>query len=382
MASKNSDAIENVGKEINQEIEYMNSVAKQYKRTQKIKKEKKKLLQNYKGIICLPLGKQDNIQDFKEFLYQEYIPMLNNLQIGQYENEALEKVKEDFENKCKQVKDYEQLIHSFNYIKNNRAYFYGIDIESSKEDENENKAKIQKIQKLFLEDKKRRKNSINDLKNQKDILLEQKKTQKEELENINKNINARENAIKNSHQKIVMENNNIQNLKNQQEYFERINKSIFTKILNFREYRKYKNTDFFYKINEIEVANKIEEQKISQQIKDKSKLEIQKDKIQDNYDKLNKKYEDIEIKYNTLKKDIKEMVLIEEFNKKDKKTYWNYSNIIEMYGKSTLNELNQELFELALKLNEAYIIKNSEEISNNLKLFLPDNESLYMSEVL
>lgn len=378
VASKNSEAIENVGKEINQEIEYMNSVAKEYVRTQIIKKKKKRVLQNYKGIICLPLGKKDNIQDFKEFLYQEYIPMLNNWQIGQYENEALDKIKKDYENKCKQVKDYEQLIQSFNFIKNNRTYFYGIDIVPNKEEEN--KVKIQKIQKLFLEDKDKIKNSINDLKNERDILLKQKERQREELEDINKNINGREDEIKISHQKIVIGNNSIQNLKNQQKHFEEINKSIFTKILNFREYRKDKNTNFFYKINEIEVANKIEENKISQQIKDKIKLEKQKDKIKNEYDILDKQYGNIEIKYNALNEEIKEMELIDKFNKMDKKTYWDYSNIIEMYGKSSLNDLNQELFELALKLNEAYILKNSEEISNNLKIFLPDDKNLYMCQ--
>lgn len=380
VASKNGEAIENVGKEINQEIEYMNLVAKEYKRTQIINKEKKKVLQNYKGIICLPLGKQDNIQDFKEFLYQKYIPMLNNLKIGQHENEVLDKIKKNYEDKCKQVKDYEQFIQSFRYIENNKAYFYGIDIVPGEEDEEKNKAKIQEIQKLFVEDKQRRKNRIDDLKNEKNILLEQKKRQKEELEDINKKIKSREDAIKNCRQKIVMGNNNIHNLKKQQKHFEKISKNIFTKILNFREYRKDKNTNFFYKINEIEVANKIEEDEISQQIKYKSKLVIQKDKIKDNYEKLNKNYEDIEIKQNTLNKEIKEMELIEEFNKRNKKKYWNYSNIIEMYGKSTLNKLNQELFELAIELNEAYILKNSNEISNNLKLFLPNNESSYICQ--
>lgn len=376
VSSKNGEAIENVGKEINQEIEYMSPVAKKYKRTQLIKNEKHKILQDYKGIICLPLGKQDNVQDFKEFLYQEYIPMLDKLQTIKYEKEKLDEVKEKYENKCKQVKEYEQFIDSFKDIKDEKTYFYGIEIAPDKEDEK----KIQEIQKLFIEDKKRKQINRNKLEDKKDILLEQKKKQKEKLFNMNKNIKHREQAIKSSQQKIVIGNNDIQNLRNQQEHFDKIKRNIFTKILNLKEYRKNKSINFFYQINEIEIANKIEEDKISQYNKDKSRLEMQKDKINDTYDKINKEYENLINQYHTLNKEIQEMELIEQFNKKDKKTYWHYSNRLEMYGKSSLNTLNQELFELALALNEAYIVKNSEQIANNLKLFLPDKENAYICQ--
>ena len=50
-----------------------------------------------------------------------------------------------------------------------------------------------------------------------------------------------------------------------------------------------------------------------------------------------------------------------------------YENILDVYGHSFLNKLNQELFTMALKLNEAYIIKNRREIIENLKLFSPLN---------
>lgn len=48
---------------------------------------------------------------------------------------------------------------------------------------------------------------------------------------------------------------------------------------------------------------------------------------------------------------------------------------MQIYRQSRLNKLNQELFELALKLNEAYIIKNGKEIIENLKLFLSEDAS-------
>ena len=315
VSSKNGEAIENVGKEINQEIEYMSLVTKEYKRTQIIEKEKRKVLQDYKGIICLPLGKQDNVQDFKEFLYKNYIPILKDPEIIESGKEKQDKVKEDYQDKCNQVENYEELINSLKKIKDNKSYFYGIEIIQNDEKE-ENEAKIQKIQKLFIEDKERIKIRLSDLKNEEKMLKEQKERQEEKLKEINKKIDNRENAIKNSHKKIVMGNNSIQNLKNQQEYLEK----IFTKILNLKEYRKNRDINFFYQINEIEVENKIEENKILQQIRDKSKLEKTRDKIDSEYNKIKEMYENEKNKYDKLNEKIREMELIEEFNKKDKKT--------------------------------------------------------------
>ena len=54
--------------------------------------------------------------------------------------------------------------------------------------------------------------------------------------------------------------------------------------------------------------------------------------------------------------------------------------MLEIYCKSYLNQLNQELFQLALKLNEAYIIKNGKEISENLKLFLSEEQPAYICQ--
>lgn len=116
VSSKNSEAIENVGKEINKEITYISSIASKYIRTQKINNKIERNTQNYKGIVCLPLGKKDNIQDFKEFLYDKYIPMLENIQTENYsENEIIE-IKEKYENKIKQIETFEQLVNSLNNI--------------------------------------------------------------------------------------------------------------------------------------------------------------------------------------------------------------------------------------------------------------------------
>ena len=75
-----------------------------------------------------------------------------------------------------------------------------------------------------------------------------------------------------------------------------------------------------------------------------------------------------------------EINLINKFNSKNEKKYWNYQNIMGMYCGGYFNKLNEELFLLALKLNEAYIIKNGKEISENLKLFMPEGQSSYICQ--
>lgn len=101
---------------------------------------------------------------------------------------------------------------------------------------------------------------------------------------------------------------------------------------------------------------------------------IKKKKLEQEKEQIECDYEDFENKLKNIEKQIKEMQLIETFNKLDSRKYWSYTTNIEMYGSSYLNVLNQELFELALRLNEAYIIKNSKQIVENLKVFLPDSE--------
>lgn len=372
VSSKNSEAIENVGREINQEIRYMFHIARKYKR----KKEQK-----YKGIICLPLGKKDNLIDFKEFLYNVYIPMLEkykNIESKIHIKKILDKIKENYSNKCNQIKKYEYLISSLNHIKDKKIYFYGIDISYKKENEKEDFIKIQQIQEMFQKDKEEKQIRLDKIKDENESILKQIEEEKQKLEFAKGNIKNKENEIRKC-QKIVVDGTNcIENLKEQKQYFNKISKNIFTKILNYKEYKKNKGTNFSNKINEIEIANKIESEKISQYIKDKSDLEKTLDQINNNYNVLNNIEDNLKINYQAIYEEIKEMRLIEEFNRQDKNTYWNYANNIEIYGKSTLSDLNQELFELSLDLNEAYILKNSDKIIENLKLFLPDDKKFYI----
>ena len=153
VSSKNGEAIENVGTEIDKQIKYMYPVARQYKRTNTVGGKKQKEIQKYKGIICLPLGKQDNVQDFKDFLYQKFIPMLEKIQSKKNIEQISNRIKENYKNQCKKVDDYENLINSFKNIKDWNKYFYNIKISHKKSNIRNDELKIKNIQQIFEEDK-------------------------------------------------------------------------------------------------------------------------------------------------------------------------------------------------------------------------------------
>lgn len=373
VSSKNGEAIENVGREINKEIKYMFPIARQYKRTETINNKKEKVLQHYKGTICLPLGKQDNIKDFKEFLYKRYIPMLDKLQAKKDSDEVIEKIKRKYEEKCKEIKDYEVFIQSLASIQEREKYFYGIEISSKKD--------IEKIEERFLSEKEKIGVHLQEIRIKRDKLIKQKEEQERALNVIQKKINHKERKIKSSKKRIVDGKNKIRTIRMQEEHFYKISKNIVTKLLNFTEYRKNQNIDFENQINEIEISNQIEDKKILQYRKDRSDFEKQKDEINIAYELQKENNEKLERDCLNLEKNLQEIILIQKFNELNEKlTYWKYGNPIEMYGKSKLNELNQELFALALQLNEAYIAKNSKEIVENLKLFLSNDEIGYICQ--
>ena len=380
VSSKNGEAIENVGTEIDKQIKYMYPVARQYKRTNTVGGKKQKEIQKYKGIICLPLGKQDNVQDFKDFLYQKFIPMLEKIQSKKNIEQISNRIKENYKNQCKKVDDYENLINSFKNIKDWNKYFYNIKISHKKSNIRNDELKIKNIQQIFEEDKILKEEKMAELESRKrkiDIKKKDNEKEKRTIKNSLENVNDK---IRNS-KKIILENkSDIKYLKERENNFSKISKNIFTKLLNFSEYRKNKNTDFYGAINGKKLEIDIENQKMSQYISEFSKLEKDGDEIEEKYNQLKKEYEKTNVEYNKIAKELNEIRLIEKFNQVDKRTFWNYKNIIDMAGRSTLNDLNQELFSAALKLNEAYIIKHSEEIIKNLKLFLPREENSYICQ--
>lgn len=370
VSSKNGEAIENVGKEINKEIRYMFPVARKYKRTEQINGGKQKVLQGYKGIVCLPLGKQDNILDFQEFLYKKYIPLLDRLNSSDYSDKIIETIKNKYIAKCKEITTIEKIINCFNMLDDYKKYFYGTKLPL----DNEEKVKeIENIKIKFLEEKEKTKNKLENISKKRGNLSKRKKEVLRELEKTKKDIAFKNKEIKQCEANILNLKRQIHNLEEHSQNFKIYSKNIFSKILNYGEYKKYKHVDFFSAIQEKEIAKDTEEHKKKIYIKDRNKLEDKENLQKYESQELEKKYNEIENEYQKIDEELAEMELIELFNEKDKNTYWYYEDISEMYGKSILNRLNQELFILSLKVNEAYIVKNKEEIVQNLKLFLQED---------
>lgn len=345
VSSKNGEAIENVGKEINKEIRYMYPIARKYKRIELLNNEKQKVLQQYKGIVCLPLGKKDNIECFKEFLYENYIPRLEKIKKNGNLDKYCEQVKKRYEEKLKLVKLEEQLIN-----------------------------KIQPVEKVCIEDKQIKEEILELREKEKCENIENKKINLKQINLIENKLKNIENQLKDIQKNIAFKENEIKELQEQNNRFENISKNIISKILNYKFYKENRNIDYENKISEINIQIETEKIRITELIKDENKLKEQKS--ENIYDK--EKLDDQELKLDeeikNLKKQVTRIMLVEKFNEKNKKEFWKYKDIIDIYGHSYLNILNQELFELALKLNEAYVLKNIQEIIENLKIFLQNEK--------
>ena len=365
VSSKNGEAIENVGNEINKEISYFKPIAENYKRTKRKNNEIVKELAGYKGIVCLPLGKFDNIQDFKEFLYKEFIPILENID----EKESINVVKATkikYERKIKEVKQYEQLLTKIEKIINKKQYFYSIEPTS--------KENIEKIEKEFLAEKENTKNKENELNEKIHNLLNQISETKMSLEENNEKMEQIKSNIEKCNVQKAQIINTIRKIENEKEEFNKIKRNIVTILINFKKYRIYKKRDFESEIITKKVEADTEDKQLEKYVDKKTEIEEKIDTVNKTYQELIKKSTKLQQEKEKVNTKNSELELIEKFNQTNEKTYWEYKSLLEMYCKSQINILNQELFQLALELNQAYIVKNKEKIIQNLKLFLPDEE--------
>lgn len=372
VSSKNGEAIDNIEKEINKEIRYMYLMARKYKR---IDNRKEKVTQNYKGIVCLPLGKQDNVQSFKDFLYEQYIPKLEKIRYRKGLDKYCELVKKRYEAKLHDVQAFEKLVEIFKLVKDREKYFYHIKVN-----EEDKQAKIQQIEKIFLKDKTKKETNLKNIENEKDRIYNEKGNNEKEIQTTQNRLKHIKEQI-NFHQKeILSKQNEIEKLQETKLLFEKNTKNLISKLINYKFYKENKHTNFDSKIKENEIEIETEKIRIAEQIKNEDKIEEQKNELLVKQEQLQKDYKEIKNKIQLLEEEIAEMDLIELFNQSDNKKYWHYKDILDMYGHSFLNTLNQELFTLALKLNEAYILKNSRYIIENLKLFLPEEIPSYICQ--
>lgn len=348
VSSKNGDAIENVGKEINKEIRYMYPIARKYKRVELVNNEKQKVLQQYKGVVCLPLGKKDNIECFKEFLYDNYIPRLEKIKKRKNLDKYCEQVKNKYEEKLRLVKLAEMLVN-----------------------------RIQPVEKVQIKDKQTKEKLLEKIEKEKNENIEQKQINLKQINLIENKLKNIEKQLKDIQKNIALKQNEITKLQKQNEQYENVSRNIISKILNYKFYKENKNIDYENKISEVNIQIETEKIRIMELVKDENKLKEQKSENILITEQLSSQSLKIEEEIKNLKEEIKRLEFIEIFNIKNKikdKKFWDYKNIIDIYGHSYLNNLNQELFELALKLNEAYILKNIQEIVENLKIFLQDEK--------
>ena len=364
VSSKNGEAIENVGKEMNKEIKYMYPIARKYERTKKENGKNKKIVQNYIGMVCLPLGKKNNIIDFQEFLYKKYIPLLNKLKGKENINDFLEFIKRKYEDKFREVINAKRVIKELEKIRDKSKYFYGKDINDKE------------IKEIFICDKKEKEECIKKVKNKRDEIRVRKEENTKKTNYISENINRLENEISECKEEILTGEGKISFIQGEFESFKKASRNIITKIMNFSYYRLNKKRNFENEIRQIQLSNDIELNKIEAFVNEENKLKGKKYNLNKEKEELLKEYKQIEKEREEFLRDLEEINFICEFNEIDDKGYWSYESILDMYGHSIFNLLNQELFRWALRLNEAYIIKNSEEIIENLRLFLNDSDEI------
>ena len=137
-------------------------------------------------------------------------------------------------------------------------------------------------------------------------------------------------------------------------------------IINYKKYKSYKNIEFEKEIARILIEKTTENKELDQYIANKGNIENVIDKLKNQCEEIETKLQELQTELEENSSNLNEINLINKFNSKNEKKYWNYQNIMGMYCGGYFNKLNEELFLLALKLNEAYIIKNGKEISENL----------------
>ena len=354
VSSKNREAINNIQKEVNGEIKYFSEIAKDYEAP------KIATLGSFKGLVCLPLGNSKNLQAFNKFLYSSYIPGLKELEIDE------EQVKSQYIEKKKEIDDLNNLAK---ILKN----------ELGKEEYNTDLNKMLEV----LENKQK------ELTNRYKEYKIKKEDKSQELAQIEAQEASYNNIVEETTKKLTklkLEQENLKEVKQKMESLTFLQKLI----LDRKFYNKYKNQN----INEslILLATNIDnlEKKKDSNINEITKLVKPKIKIKAEYDEILKEIEQLknQINHNLHKSNI--IKKVEEFNTKflyskhNKKTntdeihgyFKEYNNLLDIYCIGKIHLLNQELFTLALQLHEAYIIKNKNEIINNLKLFMEQNDNL------
>jgi superfamily I DNA and/or RNA helicase len=335
VASTNNAAVDNIGIELMKEIKYFSEIAESYK-------------EELKGIFCARLGKSDNIKDFVFNVLNKFIDFLDNEASGDNEIDA-EKYIEAFNKKWNSLSNAYTVIDD--YLSARDKFLSEI--------KNEGIINGELNKKEILKAEERLENNIKDSE---EII------NKLEIDCSKKEVKRREYS-----EEILNANKELENYQNEASSLGRI----------LEEYRK-KN-----KVPVIKFFNKI-----IFKIKhgDIENIELKFSNINKNIKHINKNIEYVEESYERLIEEIKnkkqEVVLINSdidllqkqisLLKSFQQLEMNFNQIKELHklqcewdddAYSFLKAFTikrKELFELALNVNKAFIIKNKDKIKHNL----------------
>lgn len=336
VTSKNGPAIDNIINDINGEIDYFSSIAKEFI----IEENNHKINPNYKGIVCARLGNKNNKDNFFHFFEKYFLTYLKDAS----EEVDLDNLINEFEEKiCKIHNIYKDIISIIDLIKSKEIDETSIN----------NEIKDLNEKKCILDDK-----ILNNEKN-----FEFNQSRIDNLNNTKKNINSDIDELSNNL------NENIKNIEKYNSYSELSTVKLFFN----KKAKKYLKNNSLDKLKE-------ESKKYEKAIKDYNlqildielhirELELKIEEIINNLniitDEKNRIYDNI-LKNKLLLKNIK------IYNNLDMQLQGNlksYSSFYDVFSDEYLFKQRIEIFLLSLKINQAYIIYHKEEILHNFKIF-------------
>lgn len=346
VSSKNKEAISNIGDEINHEIGYLEEIATAYQITTDSKLKKAAMFQ---GLICAKLGNNTNKQDFEDFLYQIFIPYLEN-------------AKEDTEVKQKfvdQKNKLEKILEECLKLE----YLCGKVTESTTE--------LQQQLEKFIQAEKEICDTLTRCQQEEKIRKEQLVCQQDRLKELIKRVEQK-------NEEIISRNKTIEMLQEQMTLFyktplQRLIQRVISK--EARAIYKYKTLENLKKESQKEQLNISDLEKEKTRILDeKVQAEEVFQEIQNVYEKKKKQLEKIKESYDMVKRQKQEKQKIIHINQTYQIEFCQIKEMSDLLHCQIIRNKKEELFLLALQLNQAYMIKNKTYILHNLRLFLKDGK--------
>lgn len=347
IASKNNEAISNVSDKFNRSHPYFEEVSRQYMETDSITKIQKNT--GILGMICAKLGNNSNVEDFKTFLKELWIPMLLE---KEYDKDEI--IRKEFQNKVKRLNSYHQFIEEYYPLYS--KFQDQIDFENIANENKNIKEKLEETHKeleKWLHEKNEKETIWKELQQEEESHLQMKK----QIQDQKRELQRKELQLKQIKYENVLQKMWYQTLGKKKYEIKLQNKALELEILNLE-------------------LEKLEEETQTNQ---NSYLKLQK-----NIACLNSELEDVNHRIDCINK-IKESIIekqnmiemTEEATLEKKlfiKSHMSYYDFIQNH---IISSLRMELFSISLKLQEQYILKHRKEILHNLNCFWDTEKQLF-----